>query len=795
MKETEEKNDGLTLEDYGVLFLTHWHWFVVSVLIALGIGTYHLMRTTPIYTRTTQLLIRDESDDAKGGSAFQELKNVGVIGSTSNIRNEMLTISAPILMQETVKRLHLDLQMEVEEGLHMHPLYNDAPLQLDFTGTAGDDYGFSFTMTPIARNKVRLSDFKVMGEEAGDGKTITAAVGSIVNTPVGKVQVKPSPSWNDNFIGREIFVSKYPVRAIGNLYAGRLGVDLSDKEATVLDLSLADEVPERASDVLLTLIEVYNENWVKEKNRMAESTSEFIAERLENLSKELDNVDEQISDYKSKNLLPDVEATVAQNMQQSGKNFDSMLQLHNQLSMAQFLRERLDDKSKDNQLLPTNIGLSSTGIDALIVEYNKLMLDRNSYVENSNENAPIVKDLDRRLSSQKLAIMRSVDNLVEQLQKQIANVESTESNINRSIASNPMQAKVLNAVQRQQKVKEALYIYLLQKREENELSRTYTAWNTSVIQPPIGSSSPTAPRSKMILLVAFLLGIAVPGGILILRDTMNHKVRGRRDLDEIDVPLIGEVPDVSAKKHWWEKKSKVRRSIIVRGDGKDLINEAMRIVRTNLDYFVANNENGRVVMFTSFNPGSGKSFISSNLAATMAFKGKRVVAIDLDLRHASLSHMVPGSHRRIGISSYLSGHTDNADELILRDALVPGLDILPVGTLPPNPTELLLSDRLEKLLNTLKQEYDYVFLDCPPIEVVADATIVKKFADISIFVVRAGLMDRRGLSEVEKRYKEKSFNNLTILLNGTKYISSRYGANKYGYSYGYSYGNSYYNEE
>ena len=290
---------------------------------------------------------------------------------------------------------------------------------------------------------------------------------------------------------------------------------------------------------------------------MAESTSEFIEERLTNLTKELENVDEKISDYKSVNLLPDIQASLAKDMQQSGKNFDELLKLHNQLSMAKFLRERLDDKSKDDQLLPSNVGISAGGVESLVAEYNKLMLDRISYVENSSVNAPVVKDIDRRLSSQKMAIVRSLDNYVAQIQKQIDNVRASDEQINAQIASNPRQAKVLTSVQRQQTVKEALYIFLLQKREENELSRTYTAWNTSIIQPPTASRIPAAPKKNMIMLMAFVLGLVVPGGLLFLRDTMNHTVRGRKDLDSLDVPLVGEVPDISIRKHWWSRRSPV----------------------------------------------------------------------------------------------------------------------------------------------------------------------------------------------------------------------------------------------
>ena len=463
---TQEKEDGFKLVDYWIIFVNNWYWFLLSVLIALGLAVLKILRTTPIYNSTTQLLIQDDKDGGSSmGGSIQDFSDLGLIKSNSNVNNEILTISAPIMMQQTVKRLQLDLQMSVKEKLHQKPLYNDAPVSLKLSAPLGTDNSFAFTLTPTGRGEATLSEFKRMGKvEETIETTIKARFGQTVKTPVGEVTINATPSWDDAFIGTPIYVNKYPVTAIGNMYAGRLAIGLADKEATVLNISIADEVPERGRDVLLTLIDVYNETWMKTKNRIAESTCEFINERLATITKELDDVDEQISDYKSNNLMPDVQAALAKDMQQSGKNFDNLLQLNNQLSMATFLRERLTDPNKANDLLPGNMGFNGSSLDQQITEYNRLMLDRSTYIETSDVNSPAVVDLDRRLAAQKTAIIRSVDNLIAQLHKQVANVEKSDAAINSQIASNPKQAKVLNSVQRQQKVKESLYIFLLQKR-------------------------------------------------------------------------------------------------------------------------------------------------------------------------------------------------------------------------------------------------------------------------------------------------------------------------------------------
>ena len=786
---SKEKEEGLNLEDYWVLFLSNWYWFVITVIVALIVGVLYIKRTTPMYTESTQLLIKD---DEKGSSSnsLQDFKDLGIIKSATNINNEMLTISAPVMMEETARRLHLDLQLSVDQSLHKVPLYNDAPISLTFPSKLPEDYTFSFQIELVDGAKAKLSHFAVKDGEVS-GETITAALGTEVNTPAGKLRIDRTPSWNNSFVGRTIYVDKMPLKSVGALYSSRLGVALSDKESTVLNLTLSDEVPDRAKDVLLTLIDVYNEKWVKDKNRMAESTSKFISERLAAITAELGDVDSRISDYKSSNLLPDIQASLAKDMAQSSKNYDNLLQLTNQLSMARYLRDHLASNKNKNELMPSNTGIGENGVENLISEYNKLMLNRISYVENSSENSPTVRDIDLQLASQRTAILRTLDNAIAQIGQQIAGLQRSDQDINSQIASNPRQAKVLESVTRQQKVKEALYIFLLQKREENELSRTYTAWNTSIIQPPTGSSSPTSPKSSIILLASFVIGLVIPGALLFLRETMSHSVRGRADLEGMKTPLLGEIPALYQKKHWWQRNQNAPRKVMIEDGAKDLINESFRIVRTKLMYFVGNNADGKckTIMLTSFNPGSGKSFITANLAATLALNSKRILAIDLDLRHGSLSHMSNrcGPGAKAGVSAFLGGITDDIDSLIVKSGISEGVDLLPAGIIPPNPTELLMSPRMAQLIEKMRQQYDYIFFDCPPIEIVADASIIQDFADISLFVVRAGLLDRRVLPEIDELYKENCYNKLSILLNGTPYVSGKYGNYKYGYGYAYGY--------
>lgn len=569
-------------------------------------------------------------------------------------------------------------------------------------------------------------------------------------------------------------------------YTQKLWAELGNEDATIINLSIDDASVQKAEDILNTLIEVYNEKWIQDKNQIAVSTSRFIGERLGVIENELGHVDENISNYKSEHLLPDVQAASSLYMSQSAENKKEIQTLTNQLATAQFIRRELGGKEM-NQPLPTNSGIANVNIESQIGEYNKMVLDRNRLIANSSEKNPLVKDLGNSMQSMKRTILQSVDNLIVSLNTQIRSIRQQEATTTQQLASNPSQAKYLLSVERQQKVKEELYLYLLQKREENELSQAFTAYNTRMITAPRGSALPTAPNKKNILLVALALGLLVPAVIIFMQENMNTKVRGKKDLENLSVPYLGEIPLYFRNK---KKKNKFSEyAIVVEEGNRNIINEAFRVLRSNVDFMKSKNTEQKVFIETSFNPGSGKSFLSMNIAMSFAIKGKKVLVIDGDLRHGTVSAYV-GSPKK-GLSDYLGNKEVVWNELLVIDKKYPNLHIIPVGTIPPNPTELLEDGSLATLMQDLRDEYDYIFIDCPPIDIVADTQIIEQYADRTLFVVRAGLLDRSLLPELESIYQEKRFKNLSVILNGTESTGGRYGY-RYGYHNGYDsyYGNT-----
>jgi capsular exopolysaccharide synthesis family protein len=522
-------------------------------------------------------------------------------------------------------------------------------------------------------------------------------------------------------------------------------------------------------------------------------------------------VENDISEFKSANLIPASSSDVASiYVGQASTATAQTTEINNQLLMARYVRNYLTNEANKYTLIPANQGVNSPNISGQITEYNTLLLSRNNLLSASSLQNPLIQEKDLQLEELRNALIASVDNHIASLNVELRSAQAIRGQANSKIASSPSQSKYLLSVERQQKVKESLYLYLLQKREENELSRAFTAYNTRVITSASGSNIPTFPVPKTVWLIGIIFGLAIPGVIIFLLETINNKVRGRRDLNELTIPFIGEIPMYRHHRTWKEKlfgpwvklgrnlKSLILRTtpkedktlhILVKDHSRNVINEAFRVIRTNIEFMTAKGGRGKVIMLTSFDPNSGKTFVVTNLITSFAIKKQKVLAIDLDLRKSSLSAMV--NKPKIGISDYLSGVTDSFDDIVIRDATHRYLDIVPVGTVPPNPTELLFDDRLAELLEKLRDEYAYIILDCPPIEIVADATIVGRNADATLFVIRAEVLDRSLLPDIQKYYDEGKLPKMSLILNGTTDAFSYYGNHRYGSRYGYYGGSSY----
>ena len=780
-------DDFIRIQDLWGLFLPRWRWFVLSIIVAMTAAMLYLMSTPSIYTRSAAILVKDDSKSGSSSSAASEFSDLGIFRSNTNINNELFTLKSPALMAEVVRRLGLNETYHVRQGLKNVGLYKANPVAVTYCQPMEEPISFNIRID--SQNACTISDLMVSGVESEE--TYVGQMGDSIHTVAGTLLITPTQYYSDTHIGTSIRYAKNKVDATADSYLQALRVELGSKDATIINLTINDVSVRKAEDILNTLIQVYNEKWIQDKNQIAVSTSQFIGDRLSVIESELGHVDDNISSFKSEHLMPDVQAASSLYMAQSAENKKELLTLNTQLSTARYILKELKEK-KLNQPLPTNSGIANTNIENQISEYNNMVLNRNRLIANSSEKNPLVKDLANSLQSMQRTIIQSVDNLIVSLNTQIRSIREQEVTTTSQLASNPSQAKYLLSVERQQKVKEELYLYLLQKREENELSQAFTAYNTRVITAPRGSMVPTSPQKMKILLIAFALGLVFPGGVIFLKEHMNTRVRGRKDLENMNVPFVGEIPMVDGNKKKAGKKTKENEcAVVVKEKSRDVINEAFRVVRTNLEFMAQGN---KVVMVSSMNPGSGKTFITMNLAVSFAIKDKKVAVIDLDMRRASLSVYV--NKPKTGVSNYLGGQVSDWKEIVVNNIVHANVGVIPVGTIPPNPSELLFSPKMETLIASLRKEYDLVFIDCPPVEIVADTSIIARWADMTLFVVRSGLMEREMLPVIDSYYTDHKLNNMALLLNGTTVAyGGRYGYHRYGYRYGYHYGYGNYSNE
>ena len=784
----EQENDTLRIQDLMYLCLAKWKWFVLSLAVCIGLAVVYILCTPPVYTRTASVLIKEDSKGKSISSDLGDFSNLGLFQSNTNVNNEVIAFASPATVGEVVKRLHLDMSYLRPGTFHDEVAYGlTLPVEVSLPDLLENESA-GFYLEIGSDSTVTLTEFVLNGESVETGQTCKGILNQPFSSPIGVVSIHT----NGNFLSGEKYslkVAKRNFYSAVNACSANLTVALNSDKATVIDLTYKDNSLQRAEDVLNTLISVYNENWVKDKNQIAVSTSMFINERLGVIERELGNVDDDISSYKSEHLIPDVQAASNLYMTQGSQANLEQTKVQNQLYMTRYVRSYLTNESNRYQLLPANSGIESSSIENQIAEYNRQLLQRNSLVANSSTSNPLVVDMDAALSAMRSAIITSIDNQIVTLNAQIKSLQETESKATSRIASNPTQAKYLLSVERQQKVKETLYLFLLQKREENELSQAFTAYNTRIINPPYGKMTPTSPVRRNILLLAFALGLCIPIGIIYLKEVLNTRIRGKKDLETLTVPFAGEIPLLAAKNHFFASNKKRRESarIVVEQGNRDGINEAFRVLRTNLEFMMNKDKSQNVSLLTSFNPGSGKSFLAVNIAVSFAIKGKKVLLIDGDLRRASSSGLVGSPHQ--GLSNYLSHEVDDVKPLIRPVEGIENLYILPVGTIPPNPTELLFDERAQQIIEMLKPEYDCIFIDCPPVDVVADTQIIEAHSDRTIFVVRAGLLEKSMVPELQKLYNEHKYKNLTVVLNGTETGGGHYG--HYGYRYGYHYGYSY----
>lgn len=767
---SSNKNDqGLNIVDLFMYLASQWKWFLLSILICGGIAWYNYARAPLVYFRSATVIIKDPSNKAStsGLDRFDNFIN------KVNVANEILQFRSKKLMREVVQRVHADVSYQIKDGLRSNELYNESPVLVSLPD-ALPEQSFSFTMTLKDAKTVTLSDFSGIEAKPSYEVALNDTVAIIEGM---NVVVTATNYLRDSWLNTPIRVQKLPVESMVNYYKNALGIQQEEEEASILTLALKDSSPARAEDVLNTLITVYNEEAIKEKNQVAVNTANFINERLIIIERELGNVESNLESFKQRNQIVDIASSAGMYMTESQKYNADAMELETQLRLANFIKDYLTDPGKETDLIPSNTGISDMNIENQISLYNAAKLKRDHLIDDSSVNNPVVQELNNSLRAMKQSIIRAVDNMIVSLNVKRNDAQNREMRAQDRVTAIPTKERQMLSIERQQKIKEALYLFLLNKREENALSQAMADNNARVIDGAEGSNAPISPNRNRILLLGLLVGIALPGVVCLAILFMDTRVHGRKDIEGVtSVPYLGEIPlDKEAMK---DHRKKV---MAVKEQGDDIVSEAFRILRTNMAFLSKKDKPAQVITFTSFNIGAGKTFIARNLSMSLAYMKKRVVMVDLDIRKGTLSRHF--GHYHVGVTNYLSDNTVKVDDIIQHQE---GFDLIPAGILAPNPAELLMDNRLDELMNELRTRYDYIIADNVPVGLIADATIANRIADLTIFVVRAGKLDRRQLPDIEKLYQEKKLKNMALVLNGAN--PERHG---YGYSYGYGYGYGY----
>lgn len=756
--------------------LKNWYWFAISIFIFLCVGALYLLSTSPVYRREATVLIKD----ARRGGAASELSafaDIAGISTRRSVDNELYVLQARRLMVEVVERLNLTTNYTIKSGLRTVTLYKNAPIEVSYVDNLGGK-GCAFTAI-LSPEEVTIYDFSCsrkpseQAEKKSDKKfTVTAKYGEVINLPIGQIVINPTLYFNPDYVGKEIRVSKSNKELIATAYRNKVQMSVASKMSSIIHLSLNDVVPQRADDILNTLLDVYNDDAVYDKQIVAEATAKFITERLQVIGDELRNIDGDIKNFKDKNNIVDIKTEATRRTEGAMRYEQEIAMTSNQIAMSKFIRDYLSDNTKDVSIIPAATFDGSHAITEQIADYNELVI-RRLKLGNDSENNPLVQQLNNNIVATKNAIISSLVSHISALEIKLANLENEERKINSMIGAVPKQEQEFLSIARQQKIKEELYLYLLTKSEENAISLAITERPARIIDYAFGGNKPVAPNKLLIILAMLVLGFGLPLVVVYILILSNTKVKGKHDIiKHCSVPYLGDIPVYEGH---------LTRSIAVRESGRDKVSEAFKILRTNMS-FMSGGTKQQVILTTSSNAHAGKTFVSMNLGMTLAFSGNKVLMIDLDLRRRTLSKHMGQRSNPNGATKYLSSADTQVNDIISKSGLHENFDFVYAGLQPPNPAELLMSKRLDDLIAECRKLYDYIIIDSVPALIIADAMITSRVADLSIYVVREGLLERQQLPDINALHEEQKLCNMCIVLNGASETRQ-----SYGYSYRYQY--------
>ena len=775
------EEDDMNIREELEKYLRYWPWFVLTSIVFLSAAFVYLKLATPSYSTAASIIIKDDENKSPASdlAAFADMGLMAGLG-TNIIENELGILRSRRMMTNIVKELGLDIQYYENESFNKSEIYKSAPFKIEILSI---DSNKLEDVLEEEENKfdVHLSQNGYDLVQAETEKKFSVVSGKVLDLGFAEVIFHDTSDEGGKVSEDKIqeYIVKFrPVQSVVDQYRDVLNITLVDDNATLIEMTLEDPVKLKAQDILDQLIFEYNKEAIEDKNLVATNTARFIDERLNIINQELDSVEVGKEEFKEENRLTNIEAeselfiTNASDYRKRKQEIDTQLELAN--SMIDYIQN-----SSASDLLPANLGIEETGVNQQITEYNNLVLERNRILSGSTELNPVVKRLTSQIEQMKGSVAASLQRMRSNLQIAQRDLNQHVGLIGSQIADVPAKERQYRGIERQQNIKEALYLFLLQKREENSLTLAVTAPKAKIVDSAFSAKDPVSPKPVIVMGGALVAGLALPFLILYIQNLLNNKVQRREDIEKASkaIPIVGELPQIPK-----------RDSDLIKENDRSVLSEAFRILITNLQYLLIdkdNNKKGFCLYVTSTVKGEGKTFTAVNLAITLANTGKKVLIMGADLRNPQLQRYELDAKHRLGVSDYLVNNDIVLNDIIEPSTLHPNLQILPSGSIPPNPAELLRRDKLGELFKELESLYDYIIVDTAPSMLVADTFLINKYADLTLYVVRAGYTEKKLLDFAIDAKESKKLHDVSFVLNDVQAANFGYG-NKYGYVYGES---------
>ncbi len=789
----EQSEEQVNIQELLFRYLIHWPWFVVSIIICIACAWGYLRLTTPIYNISATVLIKDEKKGG-GASMSSDLEKMGLEGfvsSSSNVDNEIEVLRSKSLAREVVNNLGLFVTYMDEDEFPSKELYHTSPVLVSLTHQEADKLPGRMEINMILQPTGALGVQITVGEK--EYRKQFDKLPAVFPTDEGTVAFFAN---NDTLsavcpenITKERHITAFINRPFSVLkeYVSSLSIAPTSKTTSVVVISLENTNTRRGRDYINKLLEMYNINANNDKNEVAQKTAEFIDERIGIISKELGSTEQDLENFKRSAGITDLssEAQIALtgNAEYEKKRVENQTQINLVIDLQRYM------KGNEYEVLPSNISLQDAASAGAIDRYNQMLVERKRLLRTSTENNPTIINLDTSIRAMRTNVQATLDATLKGLQITKEDLAREASRYSRRINDAPTQERQFVSIARQQEIKSGLYLMLLQKREENAITLAATANNAKIIDEALADDNPISPKKMLVYLAALVLGVGLPVGVIYLIGLTKFKIEGRADVEKLtSLPVVGDIPLADEK----------TGSIAVFENQNNLMSETFRNVRTNLQFMLENGKN--VILVTSTISGEGKSFISANLAISLSLLGKKVVIVGLDIRKPGLNKVFNIPKKEHGITQYLTNTTANLMDFVQPSDINKNLFILPGGTVPPNPTELLARGGLEKAIETLKANFDYVILDTAPVGMVTDTLLIGRVADLSVYVCRADYTHKAEFTLINELAENNKLPNLCIAVNGLDLNSRKYGYyygyGKYGkyygygkrYGYGYGYG-------